>query len=206
MLIFTLAMMGITFRSVGVVAITLLLNLASLAASFGVLIWVFQNSWAESLLDFRSNGALVSWIPLFMFVVLVGLSMDYHVLALSRIREGARRGGSPLTAISWGMRQTAGTIVMAALVMVSVFGLFAMSSLVEMKQMGFGLAVAVLIDATLIRIVMLPAALALRPKVVETMANRGRDERRGKHSATDADVPVPASTTDAGPPRDLQPA
>lgn len=195
-LVFTLVTMAVTFRSLGVVAITLVLNLASLAASFGVLVGVFQNRWAESLLGFTSNGTVVSWIPLFMFVVLVGLSMDYHVLALNRIREGACRGASPLTAISWGMRQTAGTIVMAALVMVSVFGLFAMSSLVEMKQMGFGLAIAVLIDATLVRIIMLPAALALCGKVVETMARRAPSGLGEPHEApTSGSAPHPEEPT-----------
>lgn len=169
---FTLLMMGITFRSAGIALLTLGLNLASVVMAFGVLALVFQHSWAESLLDFTSNGAVVSWIPLFLFVVLVGLSMDYHVLVLSRIREAAQRGSSPAVAVSWGLRQTAGVVGMAAVVMISVFSLFATGSIVELKEMGVGLAAAVLIDATLVRLVMLPAVLVLAPRTVEKMARR----------------------------------
>ncbi len=171
-LLFTLVVMGVTFRSGGIALLTLVLNVASVAVAYGVLALVFQHGWAEDLLDFRSNGTVVSWIPLFLFVVLVGLSMDYHVLVLSRIREAAAGGASPRDAVAVGIRQTAGPVSMAALVMVSVFALFAFGSLVEMKQMGIGLAVAILVDATLVRIVMLPAVLALRPRIVETMARR----------------------------------
>jgi RND superfamily putative drug exporter len=172
-LLFTLVVMGWTFRSGGVALLTLVLNVASVAVAFGVLALVFQHGWAEGLLGFTSNGTVVSWIPMFLFVVLVGLSMDYHVLVLSRIREAAAGGAAPRDAVAAGIRQTAGPVSMAALVMVSVFGLFATASLVEMKQMGVGLAVAILVDATLVRIVMLPALLALRPRIVESMG-RGR--------------------------------
>jgi len=171
-LLFTLVVMGVTFRSGGVALLTLGLNVASVAVAFGVLALVFQHGWAEGLLDFESNGTVVSWIPMFLFVVLVGLSMDYHVLVLSRIREAAQGGATPRDAVAAGIRQTAGPVSMAALVMVSVFGLFATASMVEMKQMGVGLAVAILVDATLVRIVMLPALLALRPGIVTTMARR----------------------------------
>ncbi|HMJ75623.1 MAG TPA: MMPL family transporter [Iamia sp.] len=171
-LLFTLVVMGVTFRSGGVALLTLGLNVASVAVAFGVLALVFQHGWAEGLLDFESNGTVVSWIPMFLFVVLVGLSMDYHVLVLSRIREAAQGGAMPRDAVAAGIRQTAGPVSMAALVMVSVFGLFATASMVEMKQMGVGLAVAILVDATLVRIVMLPALLALRPGIVRTMARR----------------------------------
>ena len=94
-LLLTLLMMGFTFRSVSIAIITTVLNLASVAAAFGVLTLVFQNSWAEGLLDFQSQGFVIDWIPLFMFVVLVGLSMDYHVFVLSRVREGIQRGLPP---------------------------------------------------------------------------------------------------------------
>ncbi|HEX7133305.1 MAG TPA: MMPL family transporter [Iamia sp.] len=187
-LLFTLLVMGVTFRSGGIALLTLVLNVASVAVAFGVLALVFQHGWAEGLLDFESNGSVVSWIPMFLFVVLVGLSMDYHVLVLSRIREAAQQGAAPRDAVAAGIRQTAGPVSMAALVMVSVFGLFATASMVEMKQMGVGLAVAILVDATLVRIVMLPALLALRPGIVRTMA------RRSTHSdPADITFEVPAA-------------
>ncbi|HEV7721513.1 MAG TPA: MMPL family transporter [Iamia sp.] len=188
-LLFTLVVMGVTFRSGGVALLTLGLNVASVAVAFGVLALVFQHGWAEGLLDFESNGTVVSWIPMFLFVVLVGLSMDYHVLVLSRIREAAAGGESPREAVAAGIRQTAGPVSMAALVMVSVFGLFATASMVEMKQMGVGLAVAILVDATLVRIVMLPALLALCPGIVETMARRSRTS----HDPTEVPFEVPAA-------------
>jgi putative drug exporter of the RND superfamily len=154
-------MMGFTFRSVSIAIITTVLNLASVAAAFGVLTLVFQNSWAEGLLDFRSQGFVIDWIPLFMFVVLIGLSMDYHVFVLSRVREGIQRGLPPKLAVESGVTETAGVVTSAAAVMVSVFAVFATLSMIEMKQMGVGLAVAVLIDATLVRVVMLPSLLVV---------------------------------------------
>jgi RND superfamily putative drug exporter len=160
-LLLTLLMMGITFRSVPIAVVTTLLNLASVAAAFGVLTLVFQGSWAEGLLDFESQGTVVDWIPLFMFVVLVGLSMDYHVFVLSRVREGIQRGLPPRVAVESGITETAGVVTSAAAVMVSVFAIFATLSMVEMKQMGVGLAVAVLIDATVVRVVMLPSLLVV---------------------------------------------
>jgi putative drug exporter of the RND superfamily len=172
----TLLMMGITFRSVVIALVTTVLNLLSVAAAFGVLTLVFQHSWAESLLNFQSSGFVVDWIPLFMFTVLVGLSMDYHVFVLSRVREGVRRGLPPRLAVEAGVSETAGVVTSAATVMVSVFAVFATLSLLEMKQMGVGLAVAILLDATLVRVVMLPSLLVLlgraawwpgRPRQVE---------------------------------------
>jgi RND superfamily putative drug exporter len=157
----TMVMMAVTFCSVLVAAITTVLNLASVAACFGVLALVFQHSWSEGLLDFTAPGFVVAWIPLFLFVVLVGLSMDYHVFVLSRVREGVQRGLTPREAVRSGVASTAGVVTSAAAVMVSVFAIFATLSMVEMKQMGIGLAVAVLIDATLVRIVMLPSLLVL---------------------------------------------
>ena len=157
----TMVMMGITFRSVVVALITTLLNLVSVATCFGVLALVFQHGWGDGLLGFAAPGFVVSWIPLFLFVILVGLSMDYHVFVLSRIREGVRRGLSPREAIRHGVSSTAGVVTSAAAVMVSVFAVFATLGMTEMKQMGIGLAVAVLVDATIIRIVMLPSILVL---------------------------------------------
>jgi RND superfamily putative drug exporter len=163
-LLLTLLMMGFTFRSVPIALITTVLNLASVAAAFGVLTLVFQHTWAENLLGFHSSGFVVDWIPLFMFVVLIGLSMDYHVFVLSRVREGINRGLPPKLAVEAGVSETAGVVTSAATVMVSVFAVFATLSLLEMKQMGVGLAVAVLLDATLVRVVMLPSLLVILGK------------------------------------------
>ena len=157
----TLLMMAFTFRSLAIAVVTTLLNLASVAACFGVLSLVFQHTWAEGLLDFTSPGFVVSWIPLFLFVILVGLSMDYHVFVLGRIREGVRQGLTPREAVRKGITESAGVVTSAAAVMVSVFAVFATLGMMEMKQMGVGLAVAVLIDATLVRIVMLPSIMVL---------------------------------------------
>jgi RND superfamily putative drug exporter len=160
-LLLTLMMMGLTFRSVPIAVITTLLNLGSVGAAFGVLTLVFQHSWADGLLNYTAPGFIVSWIPLFTFVVLMGLSMDYHVFVLSRVREGIGRGLPPRVAVEAGVSQTAGVVTSAAAVMVSLFAIFASLSMVEMKQIGVGLAAAVLIDATLVRVVILPSILTL---------------------------------------------
>ena len=157
----TMLMIALTFRSLAVALVTTLLNLGSVAACFGVLALVFQHSWFDDVLNFTAPGFVVSWIPLFLFVVLVGLSMDYHVFVLSRVREAYRRGLSPRDAVRHGITSTAGVVTSAATVMVSVFAVFATLGMVEMKQMGVGLAVAVLVDATLVRIVLLPAILVM---------------------------------------------
>jgi len=139
----------------------IVLNLLSVGAAFGVLVAVFQNEWAEKLLGFNSTGAIVPWLPLFLFVVLFGLSMDYHVFILSRVREAYDRGMSTADAVAHGVRTTAGVVTSAAAVMVAVFSIFAVLSLLDFKQLGVGLAVAVLLDATLIRGVLLPASMKL---------------------------------------------
>ncbi|WP_329482354.1 MMPL family transporter [Kribbella sp. NBC_01484] len=157
----TLVMMAFTFRSLAIALVTTLLNLASVGACFGVLALVFQHSWAEGILGFTSAGFVVSWIPLFLFVILVGLSMDYHVFVLGRIREGVAEGLTPQEAVRKGITESAGVVTSAAAVMVSVFAVFATLGMLEMKQMGVGLAIAVLIDATLVRIVMLPSIMVL---------------------------------------------
>ncbi len=157
----TFLLMLLSFRSVPIAAITVLLNLLSVAAAYGLLVLVFQSEWAEGLLGFQSNGAIVSWLPLFLFVVLFGLSMDYHVFVLSRIREGVTRGLSTRDAIMSGITSSAGVVTSAAIVMVAVFGVFATLTTLEFKQLGIGLASAILIDATVIRGVLLPSALHL---------------------------------------------
>ena len=151
----------VTFRSVVIPIKAIVLNLLSVGAAYGVLVMVFQSDWAEGLLGFNSSGAIVPWLPLFLFVILFGLSMDYHVFILTRVREAYEEGMSSEDAVAHGIKSTAGVVTSAATVMVAVFSIFAVLSLLDFKQMGVGLAVAVLIDATLIRGVLLPATMTL---------------------------------------------
>jgi uncharacterized membrane protein YdfJ with MMPL/SSD domain len=151
----------VTFRSIVVPLKAIVLNLLSVGAAYGVLTWVFQDGHLEGLLDFRSVGGITSWLPLFMFVILFGLSMDYHVFIISRIREAVDRGMRTDAAVAHGIKATAGVVTSAAVVMVAVFSVFATLSMVEFKQMGVGLAVAILLDATIVRAVLLPATMKL---------------------------------------------
>ncbi|HZR95415.1 MAG TPA: MMPL family transporter [Gaiellaceae bacterium] len=150
-----------TFRSLVIPITAIALNLLSVGAAYGLLVLIFQGDWAEGMLGFTSNHAITSWLPMFLFVVLFGLSMDYHVFILSRIKELRDSGLSTEEAVTRGIRRTAGTVTSAAIIMVAVFGVFATLSMIQMKQMGVGLALAVLIDATVIRGVLLPAAMKL---------------------------------------------
>ena len=151
----------VAFRSIVVPIKAILLNLLSVGASYGVLVLVFQHHWAQGVLDFRSDGAIISWLPLFLFVVLFGLSMDYHVFILSRVREGVDSGMRTEDALRYGISRTAGVVSAAALVMVGVFSLFGTASALDLKEAGVGLAVAVLLDATVVRGVLLPATMKL---------------------------------------------
>lgn len=160
-LLLTMLIMAVTFRSAALALTSTVLNLASVGAAFGVLTLVFQHGWGSGALDFTSPGFVIDWLPLFVLVVLVGLSMDYHVFVLSRVREYVDRGLPTRLAVERGIRDTAGVVTSAAAVMVSVFAIFATLSMLEMKMMGVGLASAILLDATLIRLVMLPAILVL---------------------------------------------
>ena len=160
-LLLTIVVLVISFRSLTIALTAAALNLLSVAAAYGLLVVVFQNSWAEGLLDFSSSGAVVTWLPLFLFVILFGLSMDYHVFVVSRIKEGRRQGLSTREAIAHGITSSAGVVTSAALVMVAVFSIFATLSPLEFKQMGVGLAAAILIDATIVRAVLLPSAMSL---------------------------------------------
>ena len=155
------ALLLVTFRSIVIPLKAIVLNLLSVGAAYGVLVAVFQNEWAERLLGFNSTGAIVPWLPLFLFVILFGLSMDYHVFILTRVREAYDRGMSTPDAVRHGIKTTAGVVTSAAVVMVAVFSIFATLSLLDFKQLGVGLAVAVLLDATLIRGVLLPASMTL---------------------------------------------
>jgi RND superfamily putative drug exporter len=151
----------VSFRSLVIPLTAIGLNLLSVGAAYGVVVWVFQDGHLEGLLDFHSTGTITAWLPLFLFVVLFGLSMDYHVFILTRIREAYDRGMSTEAAVSHGLRTTAGVVTSAAAVMVAVFAIFATLSFLDFKEMGVGLAAAILIDATVIRGVLLPATMKL---------------------------------------------
>ena len=151
----------VTFRSIVIPIKAIVLNLLSVGASYGILTLVFQDGHGESLLNFHSLGGITSWLPLFLFVILFGLSMDYHVFIISRIREAVDGGMSTDRAVAYGIKQTAGVVTSAAVVMVAVFSIFATLSATEFKQMGVGLAAAILIDATIVRAVLLPASMKL---------------------------------------------
>jgi uncharacterized membrane protein YdfJ with MMPL/SSD domain len=151
----------VTFRSIVIPLKAIVLNLLSVGASYGVLVLVFQHRWAESILGFKSIGGITSWLPMFLFVILFGLSMDYHVFILSRVREAHDRGERTEDAVAHGVEATAGVVTSAAAVMVAVFAIFASLGALEFKQLGVGLAVAILIDATIVRAVLLPATMKL---------------------------------------------
>jgi RND superfamily putative drug exporter len=155
------ALLLVTFRSIVIPLKAILLNLLSVGAAYGALVLIFQDGRLESALDFTSIGGITSWLPLFLFVILFGLSMDYHVFILSRVREGYDRGMPTEEAVSHGIRATAGVVTSAAAVMVGVFSIFATLSSIDFKEMGVGLALAVLIDATIVRAVLLPATMKL---------------------------------------------
>ena len=160
-LLLTMLIMAAAFRSLPLAIISTVLNLASIGAAFGVMTLVFQHGWGSGFLDFTSPGFLIDWVPLFVLVVLVGLSMDYHVFVLSRIREHMDAGLPTRLAVERGIADTAGVVTSAAAVMVSVFAIFATLSLMQMKMLGVGLSAAILLDATLIRLVILPAIMVL---------------------------------------------
>jgi putative drug exporter of the RND superfamily len=151
----------ITFRSVTIPLMSIALNLLSISAAYGLLTLVFQDGHLHGALGFSPYGAIVPWMPLFMFVVLFGLSMDYHVFILSRIRELRLRGTPTRDAIIGGIGATAGVVTNAAVIMVAVFSIFATLSIIEFKMIGVGMASAILIDATVVRGVLMPAAMAM---------------------------------------------
>ena len=154
-------LMLVTFRSIVIPIKAIILNLLSIGAAYGILVLVFQKGHGESLLGFTSIGGVTNWLPLFLFVVLFGLSMDYHVFILSRVRELHDRGMSTEEAVKQGISATGSTVTSAALVMVGVFGVFMTLSFLDFKELGLGLSAAVLIDATIVRGVLLPASMRL---------------------------------------------
>jgi uncharacterized membrane protein YdfJ with MMPL/SSD domain len=198
----------VTFRSIVVPIKAIALNLLSVAASYGVLVLVFQHRWAQGLLGFHFTGWIISWLPVFLFVVLFGLSMDYHVFILSRVREGIDGGMSNEKALRYGIARTAGVVTSAALVMFGVFSLFGTASSIDLKQAGVGLGVAVILDATVVRAVLLPASMKLlgdwnwylprwldwlpSTKADPTSSAEGPEQRPGPLPGA---LPAPASTT-----------
>ncbi|NUK54645.1 MMPL family transporter [Streptomyces lunaelactis] len=157
----TFLLMLFCFRSYVIAVTSILLNLLSVAAAYGVMVAVFQHGWGASALGTEAVGAIEGWMPLFVLVVLFGLSMDYHVFVVSRIREARDRGTDTRAAINEGIRRTAGAVTGAAAIMVAVFAVFGTLSMQDMQQMGVGLAAAVLLDATIVRMVLLPSVMAL---------------------------------------------
>jgi uncharacterized membrane protein YdfJ with MMPL/SSD domain len=152
----------------------------------------FQKGWLAGILGFQANGGIANWLPIFMFVILFGLSMDYHVFILSRVREAYDRGMKTGDAVEHGIKSTAGVVSSAALVMVGVFAIFATLPILDMKEMGIGLAAAVLIDATIVRAVLLPATMKLLgdwnwylPKWLEWLPRLDHGE------SAPADLPAP---------------
>ncbi|MBX6391028.1 MAG: MMPL family transporter [Frankia sp.] len=160
-LLLAFALLLAAFRSATIAGVAVGLNLLSVGAAYGLLVLVFQHEWAEDLLGFTSAGAIANWMPLMLFVILFGLSMDYQVFLLSRVREARRAGMDMRSAALSGLRSSAGVVTSAAVIMVAVFSIFATLSQVSMKQLGIGLGAAIFIDATIIRVLLMPALLTL---------------------------------------------
>jgi uncharacterized membrane protein YdfJ with MMPL/SSD domain len=182
-LLFAFCLMLVAFRSLVIAAKAIVLNLLSVAAAYGVLVLVFQHGVGAGLLGFSSKGGVDPAVPLLLFVILFGLSMDYHVFLLSRIREAVQRGASTDEAVAHGIKTTAGVVTSAAIVMVAVFAVFIALSMLFFKQFGVGLAAAILIDATIVRGVLLPASMKLLgnwnwyvPSWLEWLPHFGLDE------------------------------
>jgi RND superfamily putative drug exporter len=160
-LLLTFVLLTVVFRSVVVAGTAVALNLLSVGAAYGLLVLVFQEGVGASLLGFQQADTIEAWVPLFLFSVLFGLSMDYQVFLLSRIREHHVESGDTTNAVTFGVASTARIITGAALIIVAVFSGFARGDLIMFQQMGFGVAVALLIDATIIRSVVLPSVMKL---------------------------------------------
>jgi putative drug exporter of the RND superfamily len=158
---FAFLLLMITFRSLAIPALSIGLNLLSVGAAYGLMTLIFQDGHLQGPLGFTAYGGITSWLPLFMFVLLFGLSMDYHVFILSRIRELWLGGVPARDAVTGGIGRSAGVVTSAAAIMIAVFSIFATLSVIEFKVFGIAMASAVLIDATVVRGVLLPAGLAL---------------------------------------------
>jgi len=197
-IIFAFLLLLVTFRSIVIPIKAIILNLLSVGAAYGVLVLVFQHGIGKGILDFSYTGGVTAFIPMFLFVILFGLSMDYHVFILSRVRESYDEGRSTEDAIAHGVKVTAGVVTSAALVMVCVFAVFGTLQILFLKQFGVGLAAAILIDATIIRAILLPASMKLLgewnwylPKWLEWIPHL---EHEGKVEPVEAPpVPTPAA-------------
>ena len=183
-LLFAFGLMLVTFRSIVIAAKTIFLNLLSVGAAYGILVLVFQHGWGKQILGFENTGGIDPFLPILLFVILFGLSMDYHVFVLSRVREAYQRGMSTDDAIAFGIKSTAGVVTSAAIVMVGVFAIFGTLQAMIFKQFGVGLAAAILIDATIIRAILLPATMKLLgdwnwylPKWLEWIPHFGEGEK-----------------------------
>ncbi|MFG3263011.1 MMPL family transporter [Streptomyces bobili] len=187
LLLVTFVMTVWAFRSVVLGLVGIVLNLLSAAASLGILVVVFQHTWAEGLVDFTSTGSIGTRVPLFLFVILFGLSMDYQVFVISRIREAALRGVPTRKAVIEGIGSSAGVVTSAAVIMVTIFASFAALHIIEMKQIGFSLAVAVLLDAFVIRMLVLPSMMLL---LGEANWWPSRGVRRARRTTEEAPRPL----------------
>ena len=179
-LAFAFLLLLVSFRSLVIPVKAILMNLLSVGAAYGVLVVVFQWGWGGNVLDFNSNGGIASRLPMFLFVILFGLSMDYHVFILSRVREYFDRGLETEHAVAQGIRSTAGVVTSAAVVMVFVFGVFSLMPILDMKEMGIGLAAAILVDATIVRAVLLPSTMKLLGRWNWYLPRRLERLRRGE--------------------------
>ena len=193
-------LLTLAFRSIVVPIKAILLNLLSVGAAYGLIVLVSQKGVGAGILGFQQVDTIEAWLPLFLFSVLFGLSMDYHVFLLSRIREHYDRTGDNTESVAYGLRTTAGIITGAALIMVAVFGGFASGRLTSFQQMGFGLAVAVLIDATLVRTILVPASMKLLgdrnwylPRWLQWLPDISVEGPHAR-SADEAGQPVPAAS------------
>jgi uncharacterized membrane protein YdfJ with MMPL/SSD domain len=183
-LLFAFVLMLVSFRSIVIAAKTIVLNLLSVGAAYGILVLVFQHGWGKQVLGFEFTGGIDPFLPILLFVILFGLSMDYHVFVLSRVREGYLSGMSTDDAVAHGIKSTAGVVTSAAVVMVGVFAIFGTLQMMIFKQFGVGLASAILIDATIIRGILLPASMKLLgdynwylPKWLEWIPNFEHEEK-----------------------------
>ncbi|MFF4119399.1 MMPL family transporter [Streptomyces sp. NPDC001714] len=188
-------LMVVAFRSWAIPLVSILLNLLSIGAAYGVLTWVFQDGHLGSLLGFTSYGGVVAWLPLFMFVILFGLSMDYHIFILSRIKERWVGGADARAAVIGGISSSAGVVSSAAVIMIGVFTVFVSLSAIEYKMMGVGMAVAILVDATVVRGVLLPAAMTL-------LGDRAWSPRPGKNGSHEGSA---ATSAEARTPEPVRP-
>ena len=201
-LLLAFLLMLVTFRSLVIAVKAVLLNLLSVGAAYGVLVLVFQEGWGKSLLGFDATGGIDPFLPILLFVILFGLSMDYHVFVLSRVRESYDDGLSTRAAVAHGIKTTAGVVTSAAIVMVGVFAIFGALQAMIFKQFGVGLAAAILIDATVIRAVLLPASMSLLDRWNWYLPRWLQWLPRLEHGHYEPDEPDPATIPDPG----LEPA